>query len=85
MPPKTLSGKELSMPQRYTTSVQMRGSAKATPSVSILANSPEAAYRIMASIIGTVWDEACRPDAVEFSVSVCDSDLEITHFRSFEE
>ena len=72
---------------RYSVSVQMRGSARATKAMTILANSPKDAFTQMSYNVDMIYGAACRPEGAEYSVSVCDpdNDFDTSHFQNFEE
>ena len=69
----------------YSVSIQMRGSQKATPAVTIRAPHPEGAYEVASQIAETFYHGANRPEGPEFLVSVCDEDFEIHNFQNFED
>jgi len=74
------------MPMNFTVSVQMYGSANATPAMTILANDAEGAWQVTQQIVNTVWASAGRPEGAEFNASVCDpGTFEIHHFQNFED
>ena len=74
------------MPMNFTVSVQMHGSANATPAMRILANDAEGAWQVTQQIVTTLWASACRPEGAEFAASICDPDtFEIHHFQNFED
>mgnify|MGYP000082250282 CR=1 FL=1 len=72
-------------PIKYSVSIQMRGSAHATPAVHILANGPEDAWVVAQMLVRTIWDAAVRPEGAEFSATVCSPvTYELSHFANFE-
>ena len=72
------------MPKKFSVSVVMRGSLKATPCMYILAHTEEGAWVQTQQIINTVWAASCRPEGAEFIASICDpDDFQITHKQNF--